>query len=67
MIDPQDIGIITPYVAQVRKIRRLLQKEGIRDVKDVKASGIRDVKVASVEEFQGQVCPKCPLGLSALC
>ncbi|RPD55534.1 P-loop containing nucleoside triphosphate hydrolase protein [Lentinus tigrinus ALCF2SS1-7] len=39
----QDIGIITPYFAQSRKIRKLLQKERIEGV-----------KVASVEEFQGQ-------------
>ncbi|OBZ77615.1 putative helicase mov-10-B.1 [Grifola frondosa] len=39
----KDIGIIAPYHAQVRKIRRALEK--------VK---ITDVKVGSVEEFQGQ-------------
>ncbi|RDX46171.1 P-loop containing nucleoside triphosphate hydrolase protein [Lentinus brumalis] len=38
-----DIGVITPYFAQSRKIRKLLQKEKIDGV-----------KVASVEEFQGQ-------------
>ncbi|KAI0646632.1 P-loop containing nucleoside triphosphate hydrolase protein [Trametes meyenii] len=38
-----DIGIITPYNAQVRKIRMLLQK-----------ANITDTTVASVEAFQGQ-------------
>ncbi len=40
-----EIGVITPYHAQVRKIRRLLRE-----------NGFTEVKVGSVEEFQGQVC-----------
>lgn len=39
------IGVITPYHAQVIKIRALLKK-----------SGYEGIKVGSVEEFQGQVC-----------
>ncbi|KAI0690995.1 P-loop containing nucleoside triphosphate hydrolase protein [Cerioporus squamosus] len=42
-LHPEDIGVIAPYHAQVRKIRRLL-----------KDSGLGTVKVGSVEEFQGQ-------------
>jgi helicase MOV-10 len=39
----QDIGVITPYHAQCLKIRSALR--GVAD----------EVKVGSVEEFQGQV------------
>ncbi|KAI0747145.1 P-loop containing nucleoside triphosphate hydrolase protein [Daedaleopsis nitida] len=42
-IQPRSIGVITPYHAQVRKIRGLLRK-----------SNLAEVKVGSVEEFQGQ-------------
>ena len=38
------ICVISPYHAQVRKIRQLLRQ-----------AGLVDVKVGSVEEFQGQV------------
>ncbi|KAG9079103.1 hypothetical protein FS749_008829 [Ceratobasidium sp. UAMH 11750] len=39
----KNIGIVTPYRAQVRKIRKLLE-----------AINIRDIDVGSVENFQGQ-------------
>ncbi|XP_060764793.1 RNA helicase Mov10l1 [Neoarius graeffei] len=42
-IPATDIGIITPYKKQVEKIRVLLHR-----------AGLSDVKVGSVEEFQGQ-------------
>jgi hypothetical protein len=43
-VDPEDIGVIAPYKAQVRTIRKFL--------KQAKLSGIT---VGSVEQFQGQV------------
>ena len=39
----EDIGVVTPYRKQVEKVRLLLQK-----------IGAEEVKVGSVEEFQGQ-------------
>eukprot|EP01119_Soliformovum_irregulare_P014645 TRINITY_DN4012_c0_g1_i1.p1 TRINITY_DN4012_c0_g1~~TRINITY_DN4012_c0_g1_i1.p1 ORF type:complete len:993 (-),score=355.42 TRINITY_DN4012_c0_g1_i1:67-3045(-) len=42
-IKPEEIGIITPYRKQVEKIRKALQ-----------AAKIENIKVGSVEEFQGQ-------------
>ena len=47
----EEIGIIAPYRAQVRKIRMALSKCA------------PDVKVASVEEFQGQVSLLYCIGL----
>lgn len=40
----EEIGVIAPYHAQVRKIRLLLRQ-----------ASFTKVKVGSVEEFQGQV------------
>ena len=44
ILDPQDIGVVAPYKAQVRTIRMLL-----------KNVNLDDVSVGSVEQFQGQV------------
>ena len=41
-VDPDDVGIVTPYRKQVERIRRL-----------VDALGLERVKVGTVEEFQG--------------
>ncbi|KAG8705367.1 hypothetical protein FRC11_009093 [Ceratobasidium sp. 423] len=40
---PRNIGIVTPYKAQVRKVRKLL-----------KDNGVTDIDIGSVEQFQGQ-------------
>ncbi|XP_040279815.1 putative helicase MOV-10 [Bufo bufo] len=47
-ISPKEIGIIAPYRKQVEKIRKAIDKE-FRAVTD-----ITDLKIGSVEEFQGQ-------------
>ena len=44
-LDPEEIGIIAPYKAQVRTIREFL-----------KQARLSDISVGSVEQFQGQVC-----------
>jgi superfamily I DNA and/or RNA helicase len=43
-LDPEDVGIITPYKAQSRAIRELL-----------KVAKLSDISVGSVEQFQGEV------------
>jgi helicase MOV-10 len=45
--DPQEIGVVAPYRAQVRAIRELL-----------KEADLAGVEVGSVEQFQGQVRAK---------
>ncbi|XP_061909188.1 putative helicase mov-10-B.1 isoform X2 [Entelurus aequoreus] len=49
-ISPKDIGIIAPYRKQVQKIRQALYKIG----KEFKFQRMDELKVGSVEEFQGQ-------------
>ncbi|XP_065066981.1 putative helicase MOV-10 [Rhopilema esculentum] len=46
-VTPDEIGIISPYHKQVSKIRKLLEKK-------IKSPRIDEIKVGSVEEFQGQ-------------
>jgi helicase MOV-10 len=43
-LDPEDVGVITPYKVQSRAIRELL-----------KLANLSDITVGSVERFQGQV------------
>ncbi|DBA05017.1 TPA: hypothetical protein N0F65_000705 [Lagenidium giganteum] len=45
-IEPEDIGVITPYAQQRKKINQVLR-----------ASGYKDVRVGSVEQFQGAELP----------
>ncbi|XP_067251046.1 putative helicase mov-10-B.2 isoform X2 [Chanodichthys erythropterus] len=49
-ISPRDIGIIAPYRKQVEKIRLVIKSD--KDLQ--KCMCIDDLKVGSVEEFQGQ-------------
>jgi helicase MOV-10 len=42
--EPEEIGVLAPYKAQVRAIRQLL-----------KTAKLSDITVGSVEQFQGQV------------
>lgn len=44
--EPAEIGVITPYKAQVKKIKDLLHAAGY---------GLEEAMVGSVEQFQGQV------------
>nr|XP_056700824.1 helicase MOV-10 [Euleptes europaea] len=48
-ISPKEIGIISPYRKQVEKIRKGINISELKNLADVK-----DLKVGSVEEFQGQ-------------
>ncbi|XP_063049770.1 putative helicase mov-10-B.1 [Engraulis encrasicolus] len=50
-ISPKDIGIIAPYRKQVEKLRQAIGKH---DAELKKMMNIKNLKVASVEEFQGQ-------------
>jgi helicase MOV-10 len=43
-VDPEEIGVIAPYRAQVRTIRALLRQ-----------ARLSEISVGSVEQFQGQV------------
>uniref|UniRef100_A0A671WYN2 RNA helicase n=1 Tax=Sparus aurata TaxID=8175 RepID=A0A671WYN2_SPAAU len=49
-VSPSDIGIIAPYRKQVQKIRKALHIVG----KNLKLRDVSDLKVGTVEEFQGQ-------------
>ncbi|KAK2898645.1 hypothetical protein Q8A67_010063 [Cirrhinus molitorella] len=49
-ISPKEIGIIAPYRKQVEKIRKAIKMH--RELKS--CLGIEELKVGSVEEFQGQ-------------
>lgn len=51
-IAPRDIGIIAPYRKQVQKIRKALGKIGLE--KEFQFMSMENLKVGSVEEFQGQ-------------
>ncbi|XP_048873880.1 putative helicase mov-10-B.1 isoform X2 [Brienomyrus brachyistius] len=50
-LSPKDIGIIAPYRKQVQKIKRAIT---VTDRELSKLKDIKDLKVGSVEEFQGQ-------------
>ena len=51
-VDPEEIGVLAPYKAQVRAIRQLL-----------KAAKLSNIAVGSVEQFQGQVWPLTRLSI----
>lgn len=52
-LQPGGIGIVTPYNAQVRLIRRLLRQRGIQSGVDF-ATGKPGVEVSSVDGYQGR-------------
>lgn len=43
----RDIGIITPYYAQVLCLKKLLEKV------EISADTIKSIKIGTVEEYQG--------------
>ncbi|XP_015197664.2 putative helicase mov-10-B.1 [Lepisosteus oculatus] len=51
IISPKDIGIIAPYRKQVEKIKKAIYSVD-QDLKNL--NDIKELKVGSVEEFQGQ-------------
>ncbi|XP_078402574.1 putative helicase MOV-10 isoform X2 [Cetorhinus maximus] len=51
IISPKEIGVISPYRKQVEKIRKAINKI---DKELMAMADIRELKVGSVEEFQGQ-------------
>ncbi|CAK8686439.1 unnamed protein product [Clavelina lepadiformis] len=66
-VKPKQIGIISPYRKQVQKIRQVLNREKLPISRKIKARNMRrvpedmednsdfkEIKVGSVEEFQGQ-------------
>ncbi|XP_033943961.1 putative helicase mov-10-B.1 isoform X1 [Pseudochaenichthys georgianus] len=50
-IEPNEIGIITPYTKQVEKIKNALQTD-----KDLRQENLENIMVGSVEKFQGKEC-----------
>ncbi|KAJ8258035.1 hypothetical protein GJAV_G00192420 [Gymnothorax javanicus] len=50
-LSPRDVGIIAPYRKQVQKIQKAINSA---DKELSKLNGINELKVGSVEEFQGQ-------------
>ncbi|XP_078098141.1 putative helicase MOV-10 isoform X2 [Mustelus asterias] len=50
-ISPKEIGVISPYRKQVEKIRKAINRV---DKELMAMNDIRELKVGSVEEFQGQ-------------
>ncbi|KAK5923711.1 hypothetical protein CgunFtcFv8_000656 [Champsocephalus gunnari] len=50
-IEPNEIGVITPYTKQVEKIKNALQTD-----KDLRQENLENIMVGSVEKFQGKEC-----------
>ena len=54
-IDPEEIGVLAPYKAQIRAIQELL-----------KAAKLSNILVGSAEQFQGQVRRNLQLTMQTL-
>ena len=52
-LEPRDVGVVTPYAAQVRHIRRQLRNRGIQTGID-RETGKPGVEVSSVDGYQGR-------------
>jgi len=53
-ITPKDIGVVTPYAAQVQKLRRALKVDRQRPGVTTSWSGKEQVEISSVDGFQGR-------------
>ncbi|KAI8826542.1 P-loop containing nucleoside triphosphate hydrolase protein [Fimicolochytrium jonesii] len=59
VVEAREVGVMSPFREQVKRIRSMLRKTTIRTsgVPSKKAKTLRDVNVGTVEDYQGQEFP----------